>query len=519
MDTTYVYSTYLAHGGVELFTIVCLPEKNGKFPTVIMRSPYVDGSEDADESALEESFRKEQEAGLRSGYAVVFQHCRGRGKSSGDCIPFVYEREDGLFLQEWIRRQSFYNGELFLVGGSYTAMVHYMTTPFAPDIKGAVLMVADSNWYNCSYRNGFFKASYLGGWYMSMYKHKSIPHPSFVLESFQTRPLSGFSEAIFGERAEIFEKTLLHPDGADPFWDTVFGENRDRNAIRNAGIPILLVTGFYDIFAGGIFKMWNGLDEETKKKSALLVHPYDHGADEKGQPVQFEGASLSETFGNFPVRWMEYVRGKEESPFTLGTTTYYQLFGGRWMTGDVTDGAERKTFPLGTGERTYVYNPYAPAVFPGGLTTDFGGTAWQPAPDFRYDVLSWFTPAFEKDTFVKGKMRVKLRVRSDCEDTCFYVRLSLVKEEGAYGLRDDIQQISNFTEDYVPGSEIDLDFTFDEHAFVIGKGEKLRIDVSSSATQYVSHANRRGLYSLQESARIAHNTVIADQSSLTIPAE
>ena len=37
---------------------------------------------------------------LDAGYAFVFQHCRGRGKSSGDCIPYIHEREDGLFLQE-----------------------------------------------------------------------------------------------------------------------------------------------------------------------------------------------------------------------------------------------------------------------------------------------------------------------------------------------------------------------------------------------------------------------------------
>ena len=45
-----------------------------------------------------------------NGYAVVFQHCRGRGKSSGDCIPYINEREDGLSLQDWIRNQPFYNG-------------------------------------------------------------------------------------------------------------------------------------------------------------------------------------------------------------------------------------------------------------------------------------------------------------------------------------------------------------------------------------------------------------------------
>ncbi|MBE6645295.1 MAG: hypothetical protein E7612_07975 [Ruminococcaceae bacterium] len=72
---------------------------------------------------------------LDAGYAVVFQHCRGRGKSGGDCIPYVYEREDGLALQQWIREQASYNGELYLCGKSYLSSVHFVTAPFADDIN------------------------------------------------------------------------------------------------------------------------------------------------------------------------------------------------------------------------------------------------------------------------------------------------------------------------------------------------------------------------------------------------
>ena len=62
-----------------------------------------------------------------------------------------------------------------------------------------------------------------------------------------------------------------------------------------------------------------------------------------------------------------------------------------------------------------------------------------------------------------------------------------------------------------------MDFSFDEHAFVIKKGERLRIDVSSSAFPlYVRHTNNRGLFALQTTAKIAHNTVICEKSSITL---
>jgi len=98
------------------------------------------------------------------------------------------------------------------------------------------------------------------------------------------------------------------------------------------------------------------------------------------------------------------------------------------------------------------------------------------------------------------------------------VRVSLVRAEGDYGLRDDIQQISNVCPDYVPGNDVVLDFVFDEHSFVIHPGEKLRVDVSSSAwPHYVPHTNNRGLFSEQTTARVADNTVICSDSALVTP--
>ena len=63
-----------------------------------------------------------------------------------------------------------------------------------------------------------------------------------------------------------------------------------------------------------------------------------------------------------------------------------------------------------------------------------------------------------------------------------------------------------------------MTFLFDEHAFVIHKGEKLRIDISSSAfPHYVPHTNQKGLFSVQTTAKIAENTVILNESYLELP--
>ena len=98
------------------------------------------------------------------------------------------------------------------------------------------------------------------------------------------------------------------------------------------------------------------------------------------------------------------------------------------------------------------------------------------------------------------------------------MRLSLSMEEGDYGLRDDINKISNFVPDYKPNDKVEMDFTFDEHSFVVKKGEKIRIDISSSAFPlYVPHTNQKGLFSEQTTAKVENNTVILQESYIELP--
>ena len=61
-------------------------------------------------------------------------------------------------------------------------------------------------------------------------------------------------------------------------------------------------------------------------------------------------------------------------------------------------------------------------------------------------------------------------------------------------------------------------FSFDEHAFVIKRGEKLRIDISSSAFPlYVRHTNNKGLFTQQTTTRVADNSVDLEHSYIELP--
>ena len=509
-----VYYEYYNFNGSDFFTLVLKPDKAGSFPTLVTRSPYVSDAEEKSEEELIEQFKNNNYYWIKNGYVVVFQHCRGCGKSTGDFVPYIHEREDGLALREWIRKQDFYNGQLFLYGGSYTASLHYSTAPFEADIKGAVFNVQDSERYRLWYRNGNMRRGH-ANWHFDLYKRKSNLKKVHTIDSFSEFPIKNLSERVLGERVEDFEQMLSAPYFEHPFWNTRFGGEEARDAISEANIPILLTTGYNDFYVGGMFEMWNRLDEKTKVKCAMIVSPYNHGDSyyqESG--ICFQNASVSEKFGkDYPVKWLNAII-KNEKPFVeTGKITYYQTFENRWETDFYSSSTKEISIPLGTDEKTFVYNPKKPTGFkPEGTFMD--------ATAQGNDIISMYIKPSKTDVLVKGKMKVRLTVSSNCEDTSFYVMIGICTERGDYALRHDITSLIYQKRNYTKNSKVSLDFVFDEYAFKIKKDQALRIDIASTdKNTYVCHSNIKGDYSLIENCKTARNKVFLDESYLILPVE
>ncbi len=71
---------YLIQESTKLLTVVLLSTTGGRSPTVVIRSPYVDRFENEEAGNIAVEYLNEYKNYLKSCYAVVFQHCRGRGK-------------------------------------------------------------------------------------------------------------------------------------------------------------------------------------------------------------------------------------------------------------------------------------------------------------------------------------------------------------------------------------------------------------------------------------------------------
>src|SRR5262249_37026160 len=94
--------------GVELTADVYRPEAEGRFPTLLERTPYDRKGATPDAMIL-----------AAAGYAVVIQDARGRFGSEGEFYPFRHEAQDGYDTIEWAAAQPWSNGRVGMFGGSY----------------------------------------------------------------------------------------------------------------------------------------------------------------------------------------------------------------------------------------------------------------------------------------------------------------------------------------------------------------------------------------------------------------
>ena len=69
---------------------------------------------------------------VQAGYAVVHQDVRGAGASEGHYRPFLDDRQDGVDTLAWAQAQSWSNGELGMMGISYTAGTQWLAAIETP---------------------------------------------------------------------------------------------------------------------------------------------------------------------------------------------------------------------------------------------------------------------------------------------------------------------------------------------------------------------------------------------------
>ena len=172
--------------GVTLYADVYRPDAPGRFPVLVMRTPY---DKSVDMALTEKDYFPSR------GYVVVVQDTRGRFLSEGEFYPFIHEAEDGYDTIEWAARLPWSDGNVGTVGQSYLALVQYFAATTRPPHLKAMSPVSGPVTYfeNCVYRRGVFELGWMLAYFTSLARlypssgakkwlclQTFLPHPEFL---------------------------------------------------------------------------------------------------------------------------------------------------------------------------------------------------------------------------------------------------------------------------------------------------------------------------------------------------
>src|SRR5215471_4836633 len=140
--------------GVILRADVWLPKVEGRFPTLVYRTPY------GKQLAAKEwtTFDK----AVAHGYAVLIEDVRGRYASDGEFVPYQNEGKDGYDTIEWAARQEWSDGNVGTFGLSYPGAVQWLAAVEAPPhLKAMVPAMTFATPRNFFYSGGVFDMSWI----------------------------------------------------------------------------------------------------------------------------------------------------------------------------------------------------------------------------------------------------------------------------------------------------------------------------------------------------------------------
>lgn len=508
--------------GIRLHTFLFKPELPGKksVPVILQRSCYVSHREILEVHGAELAKR---------GYGFVFQFCRGIEESQGEWVPNIHERNDGIDTVKWLAAQPWAE-TIGYWGCSYLAAAGWaMADAVTGYVASMVLTHYGTDRFKSAYEKGMFRQDVLTSWSMQNCGWEVNADYDQVC---RYMPQKEVDVALWGGEVPWYREYVCNTRKEDAYWQQGWWKQLDEIPEKTR-IPLLIVEGWYDHHLGSALEAWKKLNPGSRAHSRLILGPWNHGFEVCIQGQKTENAKNSEI--RMMLEWFDETLKEKKLPQEEVRT--YQIGEDRWQTWeswekrekqqrifyfDFSKGSLEETAPPDPGKASYVYDPEQPVKSWGAesclYTWDSIGSLLQPPPGERTDVITLFSLPLSEDLRICGKIRAELFVSSDCEDTAFTAKLMRVTPRGeAYHIRSSITTVSQGSaagEDYLPGSCIQVNIDMWEICCTVKKGERLRLDLSSSNyPEYHIHCNYRGVWGEQGKKRKAFQTLYSGKET------
>jgi putative CocE/NonD family hydrolase len=423
-----------------------------------------------------------------AGYHVLIQSVRGTFGSTDAFQPFVMEADDAQDTVSWLRSQTWFDGRLATIGGSYLGFVQWALLANAPaELRAAVIVVGPHDFGRVLHGNGVFSLSLAFAWSEAMTSQPSIAGALSRLLGIADRrtrpalyglPLAEAAESVLKDGAPWYRDWLLHDDPADKYWDAY----RYEPDLSRSTVPILLVGGWYDIFLDQTMEQYRVLHRRGAEV-ALTVGPWTH-LDTIGKG---SGLITRETLEWLNRHLADQSQAKRHRPLRIFFTGVNQ-----WRTYDEWPPAVREqVYHLdqpaalratpGAGTSQFTFDPARPTPVVGGrlFHPRRAGAKDNRSLESRTDVITFTSVPVERDLDIAGTSMVELDISVDNPYADVFVRLCDVDARGtSLNFADAIRRL----DPAVPAGQLQhVTLDLDPCAHRLRTGHRLRLLVSGGA--------------------------------------
>jgi putative CocE/NonD family hydrolase len=513
--------------GVALLTDLYKPQGDGRFPVILIRTPYK-----KDMSQPQASYY------ARRGYVVAVQNCRGRFGSPGTWEPFVHEPDDGHDAVEWLAAQPWSSGKVGMIGGSYVGWVQWWAASRRPPHLVTIIpnVSPPDPFYNIPYEYGvfFLKADIwwaevldkeatadISGSRMAKLAEKKYNHLLRPL------PVIDLDKTVLGKENPYWRKWIEHPVN-DSYWEQANFVDR----LKDVNIPVYHQSGWFDGDGIGTKLNYLAMARYHHPYQKLVLGPWGH-TDEAMRRIgdhDFGPQAIIDLQRSY-LRWFDHWlkgidNGIDREPlvniFVMGSNRWlhgesYPLPGTRfekwYLTGaghantSKGDGLLSPDMPdQGAAPDTYTYDPGDPTPDPqayeepeepankSGAKPKSSEEKKKAAEAYhekvtqaRQDILVYTTAPLERPLTFAGPVSAVLYASSSARDTDWFMRLMEVDEKGKLfelvegKIRARYRRSSRAAE-FLEADKV-YEYTLDlwQTGITIPKGRRLRVEVASAS--------------------------------------
>lgn len=428
--------------GTKLAATLMMPEGDGPFPTILVRTPY--GRVFEWGNGVHWAAR---------GYVLVAQDVRGRGDSEGEFDPWMNERTDGFDTIEWITRQPWSNGRVGMIGASYAAQVQWLAAAERHPALDAIIPIVSGTdpFYDTPWDHGILKLGLLGWAFDVTYPDSSPAEGSWRAAA--VAPLEDADEVVTGGDLAIWNR-WVERDRPEDWASASFLDALVADAEGEDVPAVLHVSGWWDVESIATQRNWSRLAAAGKRDQWLLYGPWQHSNFYEHPPLargdlEFGAAARIAYLAEWTRFFDHWLKQRPVGLDTLPRVRAFVIGANRWAGGDawpLPDAVER-VLHLGANEGSPctagLLTGLAPASIPAAsFRTDPSDVFLQDDPTFaentRYDAgavnradqLAWISEPFSESVSVVGPAELEIIVATDAPDVALYALLVSVDPDG-----------------------------------------------------------------------------------------